>query len=104
VSYISWAIKIAIFVLLLGFAFQNSAPVTLQYWFGYEWRAPLVLILMAFLVIGILVGLFAALGTIFRLRRQIHALKKELKLQSTAAPAPLPAAATPAAVSDRAAF
>jgi lipopolysaccharide assembly protein A len=100
VSYVSWAMKLAIFAALLGFAFMNSEMVTLRYWFSYEWRAPLVLVLVAFLIMGVVVGLLASLSTIFRLRRQVQSLKKELKLQASAAPAPPApiASATPAPI------
>jgi lipopolysaccharide assembly protein A len=95
VSYVSWAIRFAIFIALIGFAFKNSDPVKLSYWFGYDWTAPLVLVLIAFLVVGILVGLLASLGAIFRLRRQIQGLKKDLKLQAAATPAPPVPSVTP---------
>jgi uncharacterized integral membrane protein len=97
--YVSLAIKLMIFAVLLGFAFKNSAPVTLSYWFGYELTAPLVLILMGFLGIGIVIGLLASLGSMFRLRRQVQSLKKELKLQAATPPAvaaPTPQAPVPA--------
>ena len=47
-SYLSLALKIAIFLALVGFVIANSQPVELRYWFSYQWQAPLVLIIVAF--------------------------------------------------------
>ena len=96
------ALKIAIFLALVGFVIANSQPVELRYWFSYQWQAPLVLIIVAFFIIGVVVGLLVSLTAIFRLRRQVQGLKKELKVQATAVtPAPTaipPAASAPAPI------
>lgn len=80
-TYIAWFIRVVLFLLLLGFAIKNSEPVTLNYYLSYQWRAPLVLVLALFLLIGVVVGLLAASGTIFRQRRSLQALKREARLQ-----------------------
>jgi putative membrane protein len=82
--YISWFIKISLFLLLLGFAAKNSETVTLRYYLGYEWQAPLVLVILVFLVLGAAIGIAACLGYLFRQRRQLAALKKELQLTGRA--------------------
>lgn len=104
-SYVSWALKFAIFLALVGFVFANSQAVKLTYWFAYSWEAPLVLIIVAFFAIGVVVGLLASLTSIFRLRRQVQSLKKEIKLQAAAVKAPTAASAAspapaPAAIPD----
>lgn len=96
-TYVSWLIKLIIFLALLGFAINNSDPTKIRYFFGYAWTAPLVLILAAFFVGGVMVGLLFAFRTIFRQRRQIQSLKKELKLQANTVPTPAPAVPAPAA-------
>jgi len=78
-TYISWFVRIVLFLLLLGFAIKNSEVVTLNYYLDYQWRAPLVLILLAFLLVGVVIGLLAASTTVFRQRREINSLKREAR-------------------------
>jgi lipopolysaccharide assembly protein A len=78
-TYISWFFRIVLFLLLLGFAIKNSEIVTLNYYLDYQWRAPLVLILLAFLLVGVVIGLLAASTTVFRQRREINSLKREAR-------------------------
>ena len=47
--YLGWVVKGFLFILLLGFAVKNSDVVTLTYYLGYQWQAPLVLIILMFL-------------------------------------------------------
>jgi len=80
-AYVTWFFRIVLFLLLLGFAIKNVEVVTLSYFFDYQWRAPLVLILLVFLLIGVVIGLLAASTTLFRQRREIQALKREARLR-----------------------
>lgn len=79
--YLNWLLRAILFVLLLGFAVKNDQPVVLRYFFGYEWQASLVVILLLFLAVGVGIGMFALLGNIFRQRREIAVLKRELRLK-----------------------
>lgn len=75
--YLIWFVRIVLFLLLLGFAVKNADTVRLRYFFGYEWQAPLMLILLIFFTLGVAIGVLACLGKIFRQRREITALKKK---------------------------
>ncbi len=77
--YLKWLVRILIFVLLLGFAVKNLEPVTLNYFLGYQWQEPLVVILLAFTVLGVIIGLLASMSTLFRQRRELQALRRELR-------------------------
>ena len=68
-----WLLRITLFLLLLGFAVKNSDPVIVQYYFGQEWRAPLVFVLFLSLCAGAVLGIVASLGQLFRQRREILA-------------------------------
>ena len=74
-----WAMRAVLFVLLLGFAVKNDQPVVLKYFFGFEWQSSLVVILLCFFSIGILIGVLAMLSNIFRQRREIAALRREVQ-------------------------
>ena len=82
--YFAWLLKAALFMLLLGFAVKNSEVVTLHYYLGYQWQAPLVLVMLLFFALGAAVGVVASLGFLFRQRRELLALRKELRLKEQA--------------------
>jgi len=82
--YLAWALKIFLFILLLGFAVKNSDSVTLHYYLGYEWQAPLVLVILLFFTIGTAIGVVASLSFMFKQRRELLMLKKELRIKSHA--------------------
>jgi uncharacterized integral membrane protein len=73
---LTWAIRIALFVLLLAFAAKNTEPVTLRFYFGLAWQAPLVALMLAFFAGGVALGLLAMLGTWFAQRREIARLAR----------------------------
>jgi len=86
--YLVWLLRLTLFLLLLGFAVKNSDPVVVQYYFGAEWRAPLVFVLLICLIAGAALGILAALGQLFRQRREILDLKRELRAQARSASQP----------------
>jgi len=80
--YLVWLFRAILFVVLLGFAVKNDQPVVVRYFFGFEWQASLVVILLLFFAVGMGIGVLAVLGNIFRQRREISALKRELQSKS----------------------
>ena len=84
----TWAIRLAVFVLLAAFAAKNADPVTLRFYFDLAVQTPLVVVLFAFFLAGALFGMLALLGTLLRQRREIARLKK----QGADTPAPPPVA------------
>jgi uncharacterized integral membrane protein len=73
---LTWAIRIALFLLLLAFAAKNTEPVTLRFYFDLAWQAPLVALLLAFFAGGVALGLAAMLGTWFAQRRRLAQLER----------------------------
>jgi uncharacterized integral membrane protein len=73
-----WVLKLALFVVVLTFAVRNTDPVGVRYYFGVEWQAPLVLVLLVAFCAGVLAGLAAALAHIVRQRREIAGLRRDL--------------------------
>lgn len=64
-----------LFFVIFGFALKNSHEVHLQFFMGYEWRGPMVLLLLAFFVMGAAFGVLAMMPTIFRKRNEISKQK-----------------------------
>ncbi len=85
--YLYWLFRVVLFLLLLGFAVKNDQPVTLSYFFGYQWNTSLVVVLLCFFALGAGIGILAMLGTVFRKRRELAAVKRELQLKTRLAEA-----------------
>lgn len=79
----TWAIRLALFVVLLAFAAKNTDPVTLHFYFGLAWQAPLVALLLVFFAAGTVLGLIAMLGTYFSQRREVARLEKKVVIQES---------------------
>jgi uncharacterized integral membrane protein len=65
-------------LLLLGvtFTIQNPQDVFVQYYLGFTWRGPLVILISGSLAIGIIIGCLAGLAKNIRLRRKYSQLAK----------------------------
>jgi len=75
-NYLAWVLKFALFVLVLTFAVKNSDLVTVHYYFGEEWQAPLIFVMLVAFCAGVAIGLTAAMTQLIRQRREIAALKR----------------------------
>jgi uncharacterized integral membrane protein len=85
---VGWVARGLLFLLLLGFALKNTDPVTVRYYFGVAWQAPLVVVLLVIFVLGVAGGILATLGYILRQRKEIGRLRRELALPVAETPAP----------------
>jgi putative membrane protein len=94
--YLFWLLKLALFALLLSFAIKNTDMVTVRYYLGYEWRAPLVLVVLAFFCLGAVFGVVAGLTQFTRQRRELAALRRAAD-SAAGAPAAASAAKPPEA-------
>jgi uncharacterized integral membrane protein len=74
--YFWFAVKVLVFLLVLGFALKNSQSVTFHSYLGYVWQAPLVLMLGVVFVLGVAAGLVALLPALFRARREAARLRR----------------------------
>jgi uncharacterized integral membrane protein len=72
-----WFLRGILFVILLGLAIKNSNDVELRFFFDASWQAPLSLVLLAALVMGVVLGLLALLPQVIRLRRSVGQLKRQ---------------------------
>lgn len=81
-KYLIWLLRAFLFLLFLGFAVKNDEPVVVKYFLGYEWHASLVLVLLLFFAAGTAIGMLATLPNVLRQKKEIAALKNELRLKS----------------------
>jgi lipopolysaccharide assembly protein A len=90
--YLRWILRILLFAVLLGFALKNTDPVVVRYFLGWEWHAPLALVLLMFFVAGAALGVLAGFTWLYDQRRELLQLRRE---QSARQAAPEPAQAQP---------
>lgn len=73
-KYLTWLLKAVIFFVLFAFALNNQAPVDLHFFFGTQWRAPMVLVVLATFVLGMFAGIAVMLPLWLSARRQLKAI------------------------------
>ncbi|MBE7940854.1 MULTISPECIES: LapA family protein [Ramlibacter] len=83
-KYLTWLLKAAIFFTLFAFALNNQQDAAVHFFFGTEWRAPLVLVLLAAFALGVAVG---ALGMVPRWWKHRRAARRAHKA-ATGSPTP----------------
>ena len=64
-----WLARFAVFLALFAFALKNQHPSSVSWFFGYEWRAPMVFIVLAAFGLGCAFGIFAMVPSWWRHRR-----------------------------------
>jgi len=83
--FLTWTVRLILFVVLLAFAVKNTDPVTLHFYFDLAWQAPLVVALFGVLAIGALFGIAATAGPLMRQRREIARLRREARQSASMA-------------------
>ncbi len=78
-NYLLWFLRLLLFLVLLGFALKNTEPVAVNFYLGSAWEAPLVMVLLVAFVFGAVAGILASVGVVFRKRREIAGLRKQLR-------------------------
>jgi len=84
-----WLLKAAIFFTLFAFALNNQGDVTLRFFFGQQWTAPMVLVVLGAFAAGLAVGVMGMVPRWLRLRRVAQAA--DPAAPEIAAPATKPA-------------
>ena len=74
-----WTLRLLLFVVLLGFALKNAEPVIIRFYLGLRWEASLALVALVFFGTGAAAGGIACLGYVYRQRREILQLRKDLR-------------------------
>lgn len=84
IGLLQWTLKAAIFFTLFAFALNNQHDASVHFFFGTQWRAPLVLVVLAAFALGLIVGV---LGMVPRWWRE-RSLARRILAQQSAEPAP----------------
>jgi uncharacterized integral membrane protein len=85
-SVLVWLFRAFLFFTLFAFALNNLHPVTVHWFFGVQWQAPLVIVVLAAFGLGCALGVLAMVPAWWKHRRQARLAP------AVAAPGPAPAA------------
>ena len=66
---LKWILKAAIFFTLFAFALNNQQDTTVHFFFGTQWRAPQVLIVLIAFASGVVVGVLGMVPRWWKQRR-----------------------------------
>ena len=72
-SLITWALRLFLFFTLFAFALNNSQDVVVHWFFGYQWRTPLVIVVLITFALGAAFGVVAMVPAWWRQRRRAPA-------------------------------
>ena len=68
-KYVLWLLKAAIFFTLFAFALNNQHVVSVHFFFGTVWQAPLVLVVLAVFSAGMALGVLVMMPRWWKNRR-----------------------------------
>jgi uncharacterized integral membrane protein len=75
---LAWLVKIGFFLLVLWFAMKNTTPVPVRLTTSITWdHVPLILVMLACVAVGALLGALALALPIYRMRREVTALRRQ---------------------------
>ena len=94
---LQWMLKAAIFFTLFAFALNNQDDAVVHFFFGTQWRAPLVLVVLAAFTCGVAVGVLGMVPRWWRQRRVARQAQARVEGTGPTTPAPAP---TPVAPTD----
>ncbi len=66
---LNWLLRVVLFVALFAFALNNQHDAALKGFFGHEWRAPMVFIVLGAFGIGCALGILAMLPSWWKHKR-----------------------------------
>jgi uncharacterized integral membrane protein len=82
---LKWILQAAIFFALFVFALNNRQEATVHLFFGTDWRAPLILVVLAAFAGGLVAGILAMVPRWWKLRNaaRLHATNDSPHFAST---------------------
>ena len=81
-----WLVRAVIFFALFAFALNNQQQVAVRWFFGFEWHAPMVIVVLAAFAAGCAIGVLAMVPSWWRQRRVAKLAAPANTVQTTVAP------------------
>ncbi|MEF7613966.1 LapA family protein [Aquincola sp. MAHUQ-54] len=82
-----WLVRAFVFFALFAFALNNQQEAIVRWFFGVEWRAPMVIIVLVAFAAGCTIGVLAMVPSWWRHRRVARRIAPEPVATAPAAPA-----------------
>jgi uncharacterized integral membrane protein len=73
---LQWVLKAAVFFTLFAFALNNQHEASVHFFFGTQWRSPMVLVVLAAFALGIVVGVLGMVPRWWRHRQLARKAEK----------------------------
>jgi lipopolysaccharide assembly protein A len=83
---LAWILRALIFLALFAFALNNQQETVVHWFFGFEWRAPMVIVMLAAFAGGLVIGVLAMVPAWWRHRRVAQRSAPPPTVQPTVAP------------------
>ncbi len=93
--FIKWALKAAIFFTLFAFALNNQHDATVRFFFGQQWTAPLVLVVLTAFALGLVIGVLGMVPRWWQHRRAAALARQANKTVAAAPEKPAPPSQPP---------
>lgn len=77
--YLVWILRLVVFVIVLMFALKNTGPVDVSFFADHVVTGvPLIVVMLAVFVLGVVFGLLIAAPSLMRRRREANKLKRDI--------------------------
>ena len=86
-KYLLWLLKAVIFFTLFAFALNNQRDVVVHFFFGSQWQAPLVLVVLLAFSAGVIVGIVGMVPRWWKHRKAAQRAASQPPAAEAAAPA-----------------
>jgi uncharacterized integral membrane protein len=87
VWFFKWMLKAAIFFTLFAFALNNQHDATVRFFFGQQWTAPLVLVVLIAFALGLVIGVLGMVPRWWQHRRAAALARRQAATASANTPA-----------------
>jgi lipopolysaccharide assembly protein A len=67
---LTWALRLFLFFTLFAFALNNSQDAVVHWFFGYQWRTPMVIVVLLAFALGAAFGIVAMVPAWWRHRKE----------------------------------
>jgi uncharacterized integral membrane protein len=83
---LQWTLNAAVFFTLFAFALNNQHEAKVYFFFGTQWRAPMVLIVLIAFALGMVVGVLGMVPRWWRQRQAAKAIQAPASSNAEAQP------------------
>lgn len=94
-KYLLWLLKAAIFFTLFAFALNNQQDAAVHFFFGTQWRAPMVLVVLTAFALGLVVGVLGMVPRWWKHRSAARQAQHLLQARDAQPPSPAVVPSTP---------